>query len=365
MQDSTHRQKNRRTPKKSQKNKALWTVVFIVIAVLTVWAVTAQNKDFSFTSFLHFLKNLKMPWLAAAFAAMIAYVLFEGMALLTISKSFGYKRNVWQGIGYSAGDIYFSAITPSATGGQPASAYLMMRDKIPGSVTTVVLIANLVMYTFAIIIIGILAFILKPSMFLGFSTFSKVLIIVGCVCQIFMAVLFILLLKKGEWLHKMGSFLLRILAKIKLVRNVERKQERLGNYIKNYSRYSSQLKGKNWVLARALGYNFLQRLSLVMVTVFCFLATGGGISSMISVFAVQSMVVLGSNTVPIPGAMGVIDFLILDGFSKMMTASMATNLDLLSRTVSFYFCVILCGITFLIQCFFWRKPKAVDTPTEN
>ncbi len=361
MQDGAVEAKNRCKPQKSRRNKILWTVVFIVIAVLTVWAVTAQNKDFSFTAFLHFLKNLKKPWLVAAFIAMIAYVLFEGMALLTISKSFGYKRNVWQGIGYSAGDIYFSAITPSASGGQPASAYLMMRDKIPGSVTTVVLIANLVMYTFAIIIIGILAFILKPSMFLGFSTFSKILIIVGCVCQIFMAVLFILLLKKGVWLYKMGSFLLGILSKIKLIRNVERKQERLGNYIKNYSRYASQLKGKNWVMMRAFIYNFLQRFSLVMVTVFCFLATGGGANAIISVFAVQCMVVLGSNTVPIPGAMGVIDFLILDGFSKMMTASMATNLDLISRTVSFYFCVILCGITFLIQCFFRRKPRTVDT----
>ncbi|MFR2128888.1 MAG: hypothetical protein ACLS4M_06675 [Eubacterium ventriosum] len=46
--------------------------------------------------------------------------------------TFGYKRPFRKCLVYSSSDIYFSAITPSATGGQPASAYFMMKDKVWG-----------------------------------------------------------------------------------------------------------------------------------------------------------------------------------------------------------------------------------------
>ena len=68
-----------------------------------------------------------------------------------LSKAFGYKRKFRKALVYSTSDIYFSAITPSATGGQPASAYFMMNDKIPGAVTTIVLLVNLTLYTTSII----------------------------------------------------------------------------------------------------------------------------------------------------------------------------------------------------------------------
>ena len=64
----------------------------------------------------------------------------------------------------------------------------------------------------------------------------------------------------------------------------------------------------------------------------------------------QIMVVLGSNCVPIPGAMGVADYLMLDAFSQIIDdASAVVNLELLSRTVSFYFCVLLCGASLIVR----------------
>ena len=63
------------------------------------------------------------------------------------------------------------------------------------------------------------------------------------------------------------------------------------------------------------------------------------------------MVVLGSNYIPIPGAMGVADGLMLDVFAELFgDGVLATNLELLTRSISFYLCVILCGISFLVRC---------------
>lgn len=334
---------------KNPKSKLAWTAVFVLIAGLTIWSIVAQD-GFSFSGFLSFLKESNPWWIAAAFASMLGFILFEGLALLTIVKYFGYKKSIGHGAIYASGDIYFSAITPSATGGQPASAYFMMKDKIPGTVVTVALIVNLIMYTFAILIIGIISILMSPGIFLGFSIPAKILIIVGSVCLIGLAVGFIFILFKSHILHKLGNGGINLLARLKLIRKPERKKEKLSNAIISYSHNVSLLRGRNSVLFKVLAFNVLQRACGIAVTLFVFLASGGAPSSAVDIWSSQCMVVLGSNTVPIPGAMGVSDYLLIDALGAIgIPSAQAVNLDLLSRAISFYSCVILCGLAMIVR----------------
>ena len=75
-----------------------------------------------------------------------------------------------------------------------------------------------------------------------------------------------------------------------------------------------------------------------------YLAMGGRGRLAGSIFAMQSYVVIGSNCVPIPGAMGVADYLMLDGFENFLPADLVVSMELLSRSLSFYICVLLCGM---------------------
>lgn len=335
-------------PEKSLKSKLLWTVVFVVIAGLTIWAIVSQD-GFSFSTFLTFLKSMNPWWLIAAFASMFGYIFFEAKALLTIIRSFGYKKSIGHGMIYASGDIYFSAITPSSTGGQPASAYFMMKDKIPGAAVTVALIANLVLYTFAILIISIVGISLDPKIFFGFGILSKTLILIGATGLIGLGIAFLLILYKSHILHNIGNWLIDFLAKIKLIRKPGRKKERLSNAIRSYKHNVSQLSGKPLVLLRVLIYNILQRACGIAVTLFVFLAAGGAASSAVDVWVSQCMVVVGSNIIPIPGGMGVSDYLLIDALGAIGMDSSALYLNMLSRAISFYSCVILCGIAMIIR----------------
>ena len=144
---------------KSNKKQIIWSLIFIALIVLTVWVIVKQNESFSIEGFINYVSAAKWQWIALAFLCMVGFIVFEGLAVLQLCKAFGYKEKVKRGIVYSAVDIYFSAITPSATGGQPASAMCMMQDGIPGAVTTIVLLLNLTLYTIAIIVIGAVWFI--------------------------------------------------------------------------------------------------------------------------------------------------------------------------------------------------------------
>ena len=338
-------------------------MVFIAIAGLTVWAITAQNKNFSIKEFSEFLASSDPLWIVMAFLGTFGFIFFEGVALICICKALGYRHRKRNGYIYSAADIYFSAITPSATGGQPASALFMIRDGIPASTVTVSLILNLIMYTFAILALGILSFILAPSVFLEFSIPSKALIIFGIAALSGLATVFIALLKKPLLLHRICDKLLCLLAKLKIVRKLEKRRRKLDEWIESYHECALAVSGKTSMLVKAFIFNLLQRASLIFVTVFSFLAGGGSPAEIKDVFVRQTMVVMGSNCVPVPGAMGVADYLMLDAFSQMIEDPAAVvNLELLSRTVSFYFCVVLCGLSILVRLAHDKLKSRKGTP---
>ena len=329
-------------------NKLLWSLVSVLIAVATVWAVISQARAFSFDSFADYFLDASKPWLFAAVLCMLGFIVFEGMAVTTICRAFGYRVGHGHGFIYSASDIYFSAITPSATGGQPVCAFFMIRDGIPGSVTTLVLIINLTMYTVSILCIGLFTLITQPAVFMTFGLLSQILIVVGFIVQGLLTLLFLMLLAKRDLLHKICLRALNFLCKIKLLRHKEAKQQKLETYMEEYAMYSQMLREHKGPMLKALIFNLLQRISVISVPLCVFMASGGAAAKAARIWAIQCCTVIGSNTIPIPGAMGVSDYIMLDGFSKAVQLHNVVNFELLSRSLSFYVCVLLCGITTLI-----------------
>lgn len=338
----------------SVKKKLTWSLVSIVLAVMTINVVLKQSKTLSLTRIAVILRTASPIWLILAALCMVAYIYLESAALLCLLKGIGYPRRTREGILYSASDIYFSAITPSATGGQPASAAFMMLDGIPGTVVTITLLINLVLYTLSILCIGLLCTILRPMIFLHFEVFSKALIIIGFAALIGLSALFLLLLFKQQLLHRVGWSLINLGKGIRLIRTPLKLKRRLSLAMRNFAACREALAKQHALLAKAFLYNLLQRLSQILVTVAIYMATGGSASKMLDVWAVQSYVVLGSNCVPIPGAMGISDYLLIDGFRGMLGHGTAIELELLSRSVSFYLCVLICLIITAIG-YFKRK----------
>ncbi len=179
----------------SLRRKVLWTVVAILIAVLTVSAVLAHRGTVSIEGICDSLANASPAWLIIALVSMFGFILFEGLSLICILRSLGYRCSFLQGMLFSASDQYFSAITPSATGGQPACALFMARAKVPAAVITSALLINLVMYTTATLTIGIVCLVVHPDFFIQFDSLSKVFIVFSMLALLGLALLFLGLLK--------------------------------------------------------------------------------------------------------------------------------------------------------------------------
>ena len=339
------------------KSKLLWTLVFAVIAIASVSAVVLSVKSFSLSSFIGYISSASPIWLAVAILCMLGYIMFEGLALISICRTFGHRCTLRNGFCYSAADIYFSAITPSATGGQPASALLMIRDGIPGTLVTAALFLNLAMYSLSLIVIGLLCLIIRPGLLLCFSPLTIVFIVFGFVAQIFLCSFFILLLKREQLLHGICDAVLRFLGKIHILRHVDRKRERLDRLINEYRECVALFRGQRMMFVKVFLCNLVQRGLLIATTAITFIACGGAVAEALDIYSLQAYVTIGTNVLPIPGAMGITDYFLLDAFGSVMTEAQAVNLELLSRSLAFYFCVLICGAAVLVKIFIQRKAR--------
>ncbi|MCR4868687.1 MAG: flippase-like domain-containing protein [Lachnospiraceae bacterium] len=340
------------------KKKVMWTLVSIGLAVLSVIAVFSQAGSLSVGDLQKAFREADAGWLIASALSSLGFIVFEGEALLSILRNLGYKRKHREGFLYAAGDVYFSAMTPSASGGQPASAYFMMKNNIPGSVVTATLLLNLVMYTAGILTVGAFCIIAAPDAFLHFHLISRILIIAGYLVLTLLAVVFVLLLVRQSMLEKICIRLYRTLHKLHLMRHPEKRIARLERYMEEYADCVAQMGGNKKIFLQCYLWNLAQRVSQITVSVFMYLATGGAAKNAFALWVTQALVSIGSNCVPIPGGMGVADYLMIDGFRTRMSHVAATQLELLSRSMAFYVSVLVSGLTVLIGYFVYKKrPK--------
>ncbi|MBR4719736.1 MAG: flippase-like domain-containing protein [Lachnospiraceae bacterium] len=339
----------------SKYKNMMWAFISLALAVLTVNTVLKQSRTMSFEDLLSALVSSDKQWLIPGIIFAALFVWFEGLAIRSILKDAGYKCSYQSGLLYSTSDVFFSAITPSATGGQPASAFFMYRKGIPAGVVSAVLVLNLMMYSVSVIILGIISICVIPQSFLDFNTLSRVLIILGFVVLIGLSLFFLSILKKGTVIFDLLSRFILFLNRKGIIRRTENRLQKIQKISADYEKCSKLMAENNKMLIHALVWNLLQRASQIVVPTFIYLSLGGNKSYAGLIFAKQCLITIGYNFVPIPGAMGISDFLMIDGFTEIMGRETAFSSVMISRGITFYTCVAICGIITLIGYLYGRK----------
>lgn len=336
--------------------KHLFNILFVLVLLgLTVFILIKSNKELSWADVRAFFSNCNPAYIVLAVCGMLVFLLVEAWSLKNIAKKFGYKTKFVSAFAYSSADAYYSALTPSATGGQPASAYYMVKDGIDAGSTTFILVFNLLGYTAAIFVLGVAAFVISLFTstggwaFLDFSVLSKVFIIVGVVMQVFLIWLFVACLKHPGAVLKTGGALIALLARLKFSKKPEILREKLSAMVEKYRYCGEQIKKHRNLFLQTLLLNVLQRGAQVAITAFVFKAAKPQ-TDMLHVFALQCFVLLGYNSMPLPGGSGVFELLYLNVFSTVafFDKPFLVVAVMVTRVISYYGCLIFSGIFTLV-----------------
>lgn len=221
----------------------------------------------------------------------------------------------------------------------------MLRAGVPGSVCSVALLLNLVLYTLSILVIAPIAIALCPGVLATFCLPARWFIVVGAVLQLALAGLFLLLLVRPGLVERIALWCLDLLSRGRLRLRAEQWRAALAKKMPEY-RACTQVLRRDWrLLAAAFCCNLLQRLSLLLMPVCLLLGSAGSPQQALRAAAIQACIILAPTPrlCQAPWVWQISSSWTGYGHLTQDPVSM----ELASRGISFYGCFLLCGLILL------------------
>ena len=338
------------------KRKIISTVIFLLLLVLAYFFVF---KGYSLTEFKETIDKCDKVYLYIAMGCALLWVFFEALYFKFIFRKLNYRISWYQAFGYVFTEAYFSAITPSNTGGQPVQMVEMNKDKIPYRISTIVVLINTLLYKISLLVIVIIGFFIFNKEIQSLSTTFRSFSILGFILTLIVVLLFIIILFSKTLMKKIVDIFYKILWKLKIKKKERGVSKKLEESIEQYREAAKYIKTDKILMVESFFIIFMQRISLLLINYLIYKAFHIEGISLLFAITIQAFLTLAADFIPVPGGMIISEALLLETNEILGITSIAKGATLLFRNISFYFLVLLSLIYYMIFHFVNRKPASI------
>lgn len=327
----------------SKLKKNVLNIAFLLLLLaLTIWLIF---RDQDIEPILAILESVSPIYIIIGLILVVCYVCGESVIIKYLLHAVKIKAPLLNCIRYSFVGFFFSCITPSATGGQPAQIFYMQRQKINIPTATIILMLVTIEYKFVLVFIGLALAVFGQGLVQTLTLEARFFLYLGLGLNVF-CVLFMSLL---VFLPDSTRFLItkgfELLQKLHIMKNKNNRMERLQASMDNYQKASVFLKENKLVIINTTIITFIQRILLFLVTYVVYRSFGLSGTSAATVTLLQASISVSVDMLPLPGGMGISERLFLQTFGPVFGSTALTLSGmLLSRGISYYMLIIISGI---------------------
>ncbi|MDD3183742.1 MAG: lysylphosphatidylglycerol synthase transmembrane domain-containing protein [Anaerostipes sp.] len=326
---------------KSKKSIIGNAIFFIALFGLTFYAIFKNNE---LSELSQVIQSVKPVYFIIGFVMINLFVWCESYIIHRMLKVLRYKVPKRNCVKYSYVGFFFSCITPSATGGQPAQLFYMNRDNVDVSVGTVVLMIVTILYKFVLVFLGALIFIFKHGLISNYISDVAFFFYLGIALNVFCVAFMLLLVFEPTLASTILLGLIHGLEKIHILKKKEERIEKIEISMIEYHRAAAVIKEHKGMIVEGFVVSLIQRLIHFSVTYLVFRALGLSTLGAIDIVALQSVISISVDMLPLPGGMGISEGLFLSIFRKIFQGKLLYPAMLLSRGISYYALVIISAV---------------------
>lgn len=340
------------------QKKQIRNILFLVaIMVLTGYIFL---RDYSFRELLETLNDTDPIYLFAGLSLMLLFISCEAMNIKIILKVLGKEITFPKSFGYSWIGFYFSAITPSSSGGQPAQVYYMKKDHISISDSTITLFFIVFNYQIAMVLLGAIMSLLNPKLVHNFVERLPLLLLYGVIMNVGALFLFMSLMFSKKMIPCLINIGLKVCLKLHLVKNIDAKIKNIYDGLKNYHTKSNLLKKHYRLFFKVLSITMIQMAALNAVSYMVYLSLGYREHGILDLMTAGSLLTISVSAVPLPGSVGAAEGGFLQAYTDFISTSSLKSAMIISRSISFYLPFIISSIvymSFYMRSFHRSKPR--------
>ncbi len=324
------------------KKKYLLNGAFLI--ALMVGTFYFVLKDQEIDQLFVYISKAKPQWLLLGLGFVLIYVSFESVIIHYLMKSLSYAINFIHCLKYSFIGFFVSAITPSATGGQPAQMYYMKTDGIPITISSLVLMVVTIAYKAVLLILGIVMLLVNSSFVLEHISGIEFILVFGILVNVVIIVFLILLIFKPSFTEKIVGNLMLWLGRHGIIKNYQHKIKKTLTAMKKYTQSADYLKTHKRIIFNVLIVTTLQRVALFAITWTVYKSFGLSGYSAFEIITLQLIISLAVDNIPLPGGLGVSEGIFLAFFNEIFTEVYITAGLLISRGLNYYSIIIIGGV---------------------
>ncbi|MGV8907187.1 MAG: lysylphosphatidylglycerol synthase transmembrane domain-containing protein [Acetobacterium sp.] len=334
-------------------NKNLLNLLFFLLVMgLTIYAML-QGNDIG--QILIDISRMNGGYLLLAVLAALFFVVAEGIMIWYLMRGLGGTNNILRCISYSFIGYFYSALTPSSTGGQPMQLYYMKKDGNPLSNSSVVLMILALFSRLVISLIGIALLVFWYNPLVYYLQGFMALYYLGLAINIATVAILLAIMFIPEIIRKIVHSIERFLIRIHILKLSNERQLKIESFIESFHSaigFLTKNKKKIWFV---FIFSCLQRSSLYVLTYFVYRGLAMSGTSMATVVLLQAAIYVAVEMMPLPGAQGITELMYYTVFQGVFTSALLTPSLLVTRGLDFYLLVIIGLLVVIVKPFILKN----------
>lgn len=324
------------------KKKYIISILFFgLLLALTFWLIF---KDQDMLSVLPAVLKANPLFVALGMLCMFGFICCEAANIYFLSNTFRERVRFKSCLKYAFVGFYFSSITPSSSGGQPAQVYYMNKDNVKVGASTLSFLIMLASLQCVTLLLGIVMLCLKGGFIFANMGGIWVLFIYGSLFYLFLIFIIVFAIYSQSLLKKLAVGVVALLSRLHLIKNQYSMTKKTLGMVENYASCAGYIKRNPSVLFKTMGISTCQILFQFSVPYFVYKAFGLSAYSYLDILALQTVLTICVSSLPLPGAVGASEGSFLKMFFVIFGQDFVLPAMLLNRGVSFYLFLILSGI---------------------
>lgn len=328
------------------KSAFIFAVIFVVIIAAT-FTFLRMSTELRFKNLPKIIAEMNIWYVLGGFACLGLYIFAEGRSFVAIAKAIGVKLNTVKAMRFTCVEMFFSGITPSASGGQPAVAYFMSKEGIKLSKSSAILLTNTLHYTVSLLFLSTGTLFYSRDLIIAESARNgtfKLFFILGFIANCFGFACCLLFIFAPGLIRLIARPIYKFLAKIRIIRDLDAKLASLDIAIADYNECHRLIRNSPFSQFKAFFWNVVQKSSSCAVAFFVYRALGYTELGLVDIISIHLIIIMAVNALPLPGSAGASELIINQLYMSIYTPIHAIPAMIFYRTISFYALVIITGV---------------------
>jgi len=276
--------------------------LLIIGTILIVIILGARSGDLP--SAWQALIHADKAWVLGALISCAVFILFETLLLHVFYRFQHVPARFSASLIATLIGMFYSGITPAATGGQPMQVVAMSKRKVSSGVTSSALAVKFFCFQSALLLMGAALWLLFRDFAAQHIGAARWFVYAGFLLNGSAVLLVILLCISRHTVHKLLFSLLKLLCRVRLIRREELWRTRLENALSDFHESVRMITKHPLQLLVLLLIACVQVLGLMSVSFCVYRALGLSALSYAHILTLQLLLYIGAAFTPLPGASG-------------------------------------------------------------